>query len=117
MQTTDSKVYGAVSLVGHEQWIGSEKIRAISPTSLSDWARQTEHVTNRSVDEIAALRTKQEQTDAQLAELKRWVEGSCTFLEFMIQRYPEVVREFNVVENAKARVGGSSTEVHIVENE
>jgi inactivated superfamily I helicase len=60
-------------------------------------------------------RTQSDQAD--MAELKKWVQGSATFLEFVTQRYPDVIREFNTVQNAQMRVADTKECFQIVEAE
>jgi hypothetical protein len=115
MQT--AKTYGASNIVTPEQWVGTDKVRGISAVNLGAWASQTEYVVNASVDEITTLHKMIEQSDRQISELKKWVQGSATFLEFVTQRYPDVIREFNTVQNAQMRVADTKECFQIVEAE
>jgi hypothetical protein len=112
-----NKIWGADLVVSNEVWVSSEKVRAIAPGQLGDWARATQLAVNETVDAFTVLEQRMEQSDRQLAELKKWVQGSATFLEFVTQRYPDVIRDFNTVENAKMRVADTKECFQIVEKE
>jgi hypothetical protein len=111
------KIWGADTIVSNEVWVGSDQVRALSVKSLDTWIRTAQTANNSTVDTITTLEQRMEQSDRQLSELKKWVQGSVTFLEFMVQRYPDAVKEFNQVESTKMRVADTKECFHIVEKE
>lgn len=79
------------------------------PKNLKDWTASVDSAVTDLAGNDTDLQHQVIALRAEVDGLSSWVHGARTFTDFMAARYPEIIREFNMIEETKGRVAGTDT--------